>query len=62
MITIKDDKYLDCDEISELLGICKGTILNWVSADKIPSIKLGKKRIFHLDTINDWLQSNINQS
>ena len=62
MIEIYDDKYLDCDEVSELLGICKGTILNWVSADRIPSIKLGKKRIFHLKSINDWLQSNIDDS
>lgn len=60
MIEIENDKYLDSDELSELLNICQGTVMNWVSAGKIPSLKLGKKRLFHLATINRWLQSNIN--
>lgn len=59
MIEIENDKYLDSNELSKLLGICQGTVLNWVSADKIPSLKLGKKRLFHLATINRWLQSNV---
>lgn len=59
MINIENDTYLDSDELSELLGLCKGTICNWVSNDKIPSLKLGKKRMFHLAAINHWLKSNV---
>ena len=59
MIKIQDEEYLDAGELSLLLEIAKGTLLNWVSDNRIPSIKLGKKRIFHLGTINKWLQKNI---
>jgi excisionase family DNA binding protein len=59
MIKIQNEEYLDAGELSLLLEIAKGTLLNWVSDNRIPSIKLGKKRIFHLGTINKWLQKNI---
>jgi excisionase family DNA binding protein len=59
MIRIEDEKYVNVDEIAELLGLSKGTILNWVSSGSIPSIKLGKRRLFNLGSINTWLLENI---
>ena len=59
MIRIENESYLSLAEVSELLDLSEGTVLNWVSENRIPSIKLGRRRIFNLDSINQWLKSNI---
>ena len=59
MIRIENESYLSLTEVSELLDLSEGTVLNWVSENRIPSIKLGRRRIFNLDSINQWLKSNI---
>ncbi len=59
MIRIENESYLSLAEVSELLELSEGTVLNWVSENRIPSIKLGRRRIFNLDSINQWLKSNI---
>jgi excisionase family DNA binding protein len=59
MIKIEDETYLTLAEVSELLTIAEGTLLNWISENRIPSIKLGRGRIFNLASLNEWLKSNI---
>lgn len=59
MIRIENESYLSLAEVSKLLDLSEGTVLNWVSENRIPSIKLGRRRIFNLDSINQWLKSNI---
>lgn len=59
MINIEDQTYVTVDELAEILCLSGGTILNWVSAGTIPSIKLGKRRLFNLASINTWLLENI---
>ena len=58
-IKIENETYLSLAEVSELLDLSEGTVLNWASENRIPSIKLGRRRIFNLDSINQWLKSNI---
>ena len=59
MIRIENESYLSLAEVSKLLDLSEGTVLNWVSENRIPSIKLGRRRILNLDSINQWLKSNI---
>ena len=59
MIEIENETYYTLKEVSELLDIAESTLLNWISENRIPSIKLGRGRIFNLASLNEWLKSNI---
>jgi excisionase family DNA binding protein len=59
MINIENETYLTLAEVANLLDLSEGTVLNWISENRIPSIKLGRRRIFNLASINEWLKSNI---
>lgn len=59
MIQIENETYLSLAEVSQLLELSEGTVLNWISEKRIPSIKLGRRRIFSLASLNEWLNSNI---
>lgn len=59
MIEIENETYYTLKEVSMLLDIAESTLLNWVSENRIPSIKLGRGRIFNLASLNEWLKSNI---
>ena len=59
MFTIDNDQYVTKSEIAEILGVTERSITDWVTDHYIPSIKLGKIRIYHLQTINRWLKDQI---
>ncbi len=59
MMQIENESYLSLAEVSQLLDLSEGTVLNWISEKRIPSIKLGRRRIFNLASLNEWLKSNI---
>jgi len=59
MIQIENETYYTLNEVSLLLDIAESTLLNWISENRIPSIKLGRGRIFNLASLNEWLKSNI---
>ena len=47
-------RFLGVKELSEYLGITKGTVYVWVCHRKIPYYKIGKLVKFDLREINKW--------
>ena len=56
------DKLLRTAEAAELLNIAPKTLWKWVSEEKIPVVRYGKKGApirFKLKDINDFIQKNL---
>jgi excisionase family DNA binding protein len=51
-----EKRYLGIIELSEYLGLTKGTLYVWVCQRKIPFLKIGKLVKFDLEEIGDWLK------
>ena len=52
------EKLLKIDEVSELLGVPKGSIYNLVHEGRIPHVKLGDGRLrFKPSSLEKWVNS-----
>jgi excisionase family DNA binding protein len=54
------EQLLNYNQLSERLGVSRRTVEFWVSARKIPFIKLGEKNSsvrFALNEVENWLRS-----
>jgi len=52
------EKLLDIDELSQILGVKKSTVYNWISQNKIPHIKIGKRILkFRAKDIEAWIEA-----
>lgn len=51
-------RLLNVKEASEYTGLAVGTLYNQVSRREIPFVKLGKKLLFDLQDLDDWINSN----
>lgn len=51
-----DKRFLGIKELSEYLGLTKGTIYVWVCQRRIPYLKIGKLLKFDIIEINQWLK------
>jgi len=51
-----DKRFLGIEELSEYIGLTKGTLYVWVCQRKIPYLKVGKLVKFDLKEIDDWLK------
>jgi excisionase family DNA binding protein len=49
-------QLLDAARLSQILGVKKGTIYDWVRRKKIPHFKLENLVRFDLAEINAWLE------
>jgi excisionase family DNA binding protein len=49
-------RYLGIKELSEYLGLTKGTLYVWVCHKEIPHLKIGKLLKFDLIKIEEWLK------
>ena len=50
-------RYLNINELSEYIGIPKGTLYVWVCQKRIPYAKIaGSKLRFDLRLIDDWIK------
>ncbi len=52
------EKLISVNQLSDVLGLKKITIYEWVRDNKIPFIKLGKRVLFHPRDIEDFIKSN----
>ena len=52
-----NQRLIEIDELSAMLGVSKNTLYDWCAVKKIPHIKLGKFLRFNVDEIEAWLQS-----
>ena len=56
----EDITLLNVNEMADKLKSTVGTVYAWVSMRRIPSqcvIKIGRKLLFNLSEVNNWLQS-----
>ena len=55
-----DKQLLTPKEFSKLVGVSVGTLAVWRTHKNpdIPYTKLGGKVLYHIDDINDWMQSH----
>jgi excisionase family DNA binding protein len=52
-----ENKFLTIKETSELLRINISTINRFIKEGKIPSYKVGKRRLFDRDELIEWVKS-----
>ena len=50
-------RIVSIEELSEYLGMPKGTLYHWVSQRRIPFVKLGRSTRFDMREIDGWLAS-----
>jgi excisionase family DNA binding protein len=54
-------RYLSAEEVAELLGVHKGTVLYAAHHQGLPYVRLGKKRMrFEENAVADWFEKNQN--
>ena len=52
-----NQRLIEIDELSAMLGVSKNTLYDWCAVKKIPHIKLGKFLRFNAAEIEGWLQT-----
>ena len=53
----RNQRLIEIDELSVMLGVSKNTLYDWCAVKKIPHIKLGKFLRFNASEIESWLQA-----
>lgn len=51
-----EKRFLSLPEVSEYLGLPKGTLYTWAWQRRIPHLKIGKLLKFDIIEINQWLK------
>lgn len=51
-----DKRFININELSEYLGMKKGTLYVWTCQRKIPYVKMGGALRFDLREIENWLK------
>ena len=51
-----EKRFLGIQELSEYLGLTKGSLYVWVCQRRIPYLKVGKLLKFDIIEINEWLK------
>ena len=52
-----DRRYLNIKELSNYLGISKGTLYVWVCQKRIPYVKISNLLRFDLNQIDGWVKA-----
>jgi len=56
------DIFLNIKEVSQLLKMNVSTINNFIKEGKIPSYKVGKRRLFKKEELIKWVESQRDES
>lgn len=51
-------RFLNAEQLSELLGIRKDSLYRFVSQRRIPHVKIGRATRFDPEAIDKWIQEN----
>jgi excisionase family DNA binding protein len=57
----KEKQLLDTAEASQLLGISRNTLYEWIVQRKIPYIKVGRLVKFRKEDLQKWLEKRIQE-
>lgn len=61
---MKKDKYegyffmLSIGAFAERVGVSVETVRSWIKENKVPSTKIGKRRLINVDKLRDSLESD----
>ena len=50
----ENPRFLTVDELAEMLRVEVRTVYSWVSQEKVPFRKAGRRTIFLIDEILEW--------
>lgn len=50
------NRYYDMIEICQYLGVCRETIMTWIVKKNMPAYKIGRKWMFKLSDIDEWIK------
>jgi len=53
-----EQKFIDLKELSEMIHIAVPTLNKWVADGKIPSYKVGKRRLFNKEEVLKWMETH----
>ncbi len=53
---LMEKRFLGIEELSQYLGLTKGTLYVWVCQRRLPYLKIGKLLKFDIIEINQWLK------
>ena len=51
------ERWLDTEEISEYLGVCRATIMTWINTKDLPTYKVGRGWRFKTSEVDAWANS-----
>ena len=51
-----DDYLLSIAETAEYLGVCERTVWDLADRSVIPSIRIGRRRLFRRATLAEWVE------
>ena len=54
------DRWMSCREAADHIGVAEQTLRNWLATGNpygVPSWKIGKRRSFRRDALDEWLAS-----
>jgi excisionase family DNA binding protein len=54
-LSVKNNDILDVDEAAALLKVSRRTIYNRVKSNTIPHARVGRKLLFHKQTLTQWV-------
>ena len=54
-----EKRYLTVTEAADYLCVSAKTVRNWISARKIPFIKMGGRVLFSIEALDAWLASKV---
>jgi excisionase family DNA binding protein len=53
-----DGRWLSVDEISQYLGVTRDTVYKWISGKTMPAHKVGRKWLFKVLEVDEWVVSS----
>lgn len=51
-----EKRFIGIEDLSQYLGLTKGTLYVWVCQRRIPYLKIGKLLKFDIIEIQDWIE------
>ena len=49
------DNLITIEELAVIFGLAPQTIRNWIALGKIPHVKIGRRNLFLIGSVQEWL-------
>lgn len=58
---MKVEKWVGIEDVMEHLGLSRWTILTWIKEGKLPAYRVGKKYVFKLSEVDEYIRTDIDK-